>query len=88
MKRWLMKNKLQIMLKEAVVAYFKVLPQHLPGRTEESHGNLSQDSRPPGRDLNQRSLEYETGVLTARSRCSVDITCTRIVKYLSIIRGD
>jgi hypothetical protein len=29
---------------------FEVLSRHLPGRTEENHENLSQDSLSPGRD--------------------------------------
>jgi hypothetical protein len=40
------------MLKEALVAYFKVLPRRLPGRTKENHENLYQDSRFPGRNMN------------------------------------
>jgi hypothetical protein len=33
---------------------------------------LSQNSRSPGRDLNPRSPEHETGMLTARLRRSVN----------------
>jgi hypothetical protein len=33
--------------------------------------NLSRDSRSPGRDLNPRPPEYESGVLTTRLRRSV-----------------
>jgi hypothetical protein len=32
------------MWKEVVMAYFKVLSQHLPEETEESHKNLDEDS--------------------------------------------
>jgi hypothetical protein len=38
---------------------FKVLFQRLPGGTEESQENLSQDRRYPGRDLNPRPPEYD-----------------------------
>jgi hypothetical protein len=48
------------------VALFKVLSQHLPGRTGENHENLSQDSLSPDRDLNPGPSEYEAGVLTTR----------------------
>jgi hypothetical protein len=41
-------NQLEIMLKEAVVAWFKVLSRHLLGGAEEKH------ERPPGPDLNLR----------------------------------
>jgi hypothetical protein len=41
---------------------FKVLSQHLPGRTEEKH-EKSQNSRTPDRDLNPGSPEYEKGML-------------------------
>jgi hypothetical protein len=30
--------------KKAVVTYFKTLHQHFSGKTEENHGNFSQDS--------------------------------------------
>lgn len=52
------------MLKKVITAYFKLLSQHLPGRTEESHKNLIFDSLSPGWYLNHRLLEYELGVLT------------------------
>jgi hypothetical protein len=44
------------------------MPSHLPGGTEENHENRSPDSRYPGRYLNQRPPEYETGGLTIRLR--------------------
>jgi hypothetical protein len=50
---------------------FKALSWHMPGRTEENHENLSQDSLSPGRDLNPEPPEYETGVLTTQPRRSV-----------------
>jgi hypothetical protein len=44
------------------VAKFKVLSWHLPGRTEESHENLSKNIRSPDRDLNSGPSEHETGL--------------------------
>jgi hypothetical protein len=58
------------MWKEPIVAHFKVLSQHLPGGTEESH-ERTQNSRFPGRDLNPGSPKHEAGVLITRPRCSV-----------------
>jgi hypothetical protein len=43
---------------------------NLPGGTEENHENLSQDSRSPGRDLNQEHPEYKAGVLPTQPRRS------------------
>jgi hypothetical protein len=40
-----MKDKLEIMWKEYVVAEFRVQSRHLLGGTEENHETLSQDSR-------------------------------------------
>jgi hypothetical protein len=31
--------------KEVVVAYFKIMSQHLPGRTGKNHENLSHDNQ-------------------------------------------
>jgi hypothetical protein len=42
---------------------FKWLSHHSPGGTEETHKNLSQDNRSPGRGLNSGPSEYEPGVL-------------------------
>jgi hypothetical protein len=36
----LINNKLERTWKEAVIAQFKVLTQHLPGETEENHKTL------------------------------------------------
>jgi hypothetical protein len=63
-------DELKRVWKDAVVAYFKVLTQNLPGWTERNHENQCQDIRSPGRDLNPGPAEYEAGVLTTRSRCS------------------
>jgi hypothetical protein len=59
-------DELERMWKEAVVFKFKVLSWYL-SRTEENH-KTSQDSRPPGRDLNPVSPDYEVGVLTTAAR--------------------
>lgn len=39
------------MRKEAVEAYFKVLPQYLPGGAQESHRNLGEYSMLPDGDM-------------------------------------
>jgi hypothetical protein len=44
---------------------------HLPGGTEENYGNLNQDYRSLGRDLNPGPPEYQAGVLTIRRGRSV-----------------
>jgi hypothetical protein len=62
-----MNDELERMCKEAVMALFKVLSQHLPGRTEKSHEE-TQDSGSSGRDLNTGLPEYEAGVLHTRPR--------------------
>jgi hypothetical protein len=56
------------MWKQEVVAQLKALTRHLPGGTEESHEDLSQDSRSLDRDLNTGPPEYETIVLTTKPR--------------------
>jgi hypothetical protein len=58
---------------EAVMALFKVLSRHLPGRTGENYEHVKQDIRSPGRDLNPGLSEYEAGMLTTGPQCSVDI---------------
>jgi hypothetical protein len=59
-------DELERMWKEAPVAKFKMLSQHLLGGTEENHENLNQDSQSPGRDLNPGPPEYEAEMLTTR----------------------
>jgi hypothetical protein len=59
------------MLKEAVVAYFKVLSRHWRGGIEKNYENLSQDSQFQGRYLNPGPPEYEAGFLTTSPRHSV-----------------
>jgi hypothetical protein len=41
-----------------------VLPRYSREGTKENHGNLSQYSRSPGRDLNPELPEYKVRVLT------------------------
>jgi hypothetical protein len=67
-----MNNELERILKEAVVAYSKVLSRHSPGETEKMTRNLSQDFRYLDRDLNSKPPKYE-GVLTTRPQNSVKI---------------
>lgn len=45
--------------KETIVALFKVQSRRLPGEAEENHGISRQNSRNPGRDLNQGPTQYE-----------------------------
>jgi hypothetical protein len=54
----------------------KTLTQYSPDRTAENHENLSQDTRFPGRDLNQRPPQYKAGVLTTLPRLPVRIMVT------------
>jgi hypothetical protein len=42
---------------------FKVLSQHLPGETEENHGNRNQESQYLGRVLNLGPPKYEAGLV-------------------------
>jgi hypothetical protein len=58
-----------VMGKEEVLVYFKVLPQHVPPKTEEKHEN----TRLPFRESNQGSPECEVGVLTTEPRHSVKV---------------
>jgi hypothetical protein len=37
----------------------EVVFRHLPGKSEEGYGNLSQGRRFPAQDLNRRPPEYE-----------------------------
>jgi hypothetical protein len=56
-----MNNESKRMWKEAVLALFKELSQHLPGGTEENHKKLSQDSQSLDR------LEPRTSQIRSRS---------------------
>jgi len=57
MVEWFLDYEMDIKWKELVVLYFKVLSQNLPGRTDENHENLSNDSRSSGRDSNTGTKE-------------------------------
>jgi hypothetical protein len=57
-----MNNELERIWKEAVMTWFKVISQHLPGGTEEATNNLSRGRWFPVRDLNPRPPEYEACV--------------------------
>jgi hypothetical protein len=54
---------------------FMALSWQSPGRTEESHKHVSQDSQSPVLDLNAAPPKYETGVLTSRPRRLVKLIC-------------
>jgi hypothetical protein len=52
-----------------VVAYCKVLSQHLPGGIEENHKNEGLDSQSLSQDSKPQSPEYEAGVPTTYFVC-------------------
>jgi hypothetical protein len=79
-------NEREGMIKEVVVAQFKVLAQDLTGGTEGNHENLSQDSLSLGRDLNSKPPEYEAGVPTTWPRGSMSEFETRCSSPVSIVR--
>jgi hypothetical protein len=54
-----MNDEFDRMWKEEAAVCFKVCSRHLPGGTEEMHGNLSQDSQCPYQYKNRALLEYE-----------------------------
>jgi hypothetical protein len=65
------------MRKKAVVAYFKVLPRHLPAGIKESHEKTCHNSQCPGRDLNSGPPDYEAFWFSGDSwthRCVIVIT--------------
>jgi hypothetical protein len=62
---------LEIIFKEAIVAYFKLLSGHLHGEIGKTTKHLSQDSWYPGRDLNPKPTEYKSRVFTNQLRRSV-----------------
>jgi hypothetical protein len=64
-------NELEKMWKEAVVAQFKILFRNFLEGPRKTMKYFGQNSRPPGRDMNQRPPEYEAGVLTTRPHPSV-----------------
>jgi hypothetical protein len=58
----MMVDKLERMWTDVVIAYLKMLHQHLPGGLRKTTRNRGQNSRSLGRDLRQRPPE--AGVLT------------------------
>jgi hypothetical protein len=52
-------DELERIWKEAVLALFQVLSQHLTGELRKLMENLSQDSQSPGRDLNLGPPKYK-----------------------------
>jgi hypothetical protein len=64
-------DEFENMWKDAVVALFRELTQHLPRGTEKNHENLSRDSRYPSRELNTGPPKYATGKLTTLPRRSM-----------------
>jgi hypothetical protein len=58
-----------------------MLSRNLPRETDENHENLSQGSRPPGRDLNPGPCEYEEGV-----DHSITMLCDLIKESAAYIR--
>jgi hypothetical protein len=60
--------------KEAVMAYFMVLSQHLSRDSEEDHENLIQDSRIPSRDSKFKPPEYKAEMLTIRQPLQMIMT--------------
>jgi hypothetical protein len=60
-------NGIERMWKEAVVAYVKNHPVIFLEGQRQSTVKLSQDNRPPGRDLKPGTLKYEAGMLTTRT---------------------
>jgi hypothetical protein len=53
-----MKDKLEQIWNEAVVAKFKVLSRLWPEGNKENHENLSQDNRSPDKDFNPEPPKY------------------------------
>jgi hypothetical protein len=62
-----MKNKLERIWKEAVVANFKVLLRNFGEGTEEKHEE-PQDTQSSSRELNLGTHKYVIGVITFRLR--------------------
>jgi hypothetical protein len=61
-------DKFERTWKEEIVTYFKVLSWHLSGVTEETTKKLSRDTRSTCPVLNWGTPEYETGLVTTRTR--------------------
>jgi len=60
-------DELTRMWREAVMAYFKELSQHLLWKIEENHEKPVWNSHSPGWELNPGSPFYEAGELTYQS---------------------
>jgi hypothetical protein len=72
-------NELERMWKEAAVNKFKLLSSRLPGGTERTTEDLTEDIRFPGPGLNTGNPEYAAGDLTSqiqRSALFVQLACT------------
>jgi hypothetical protein len=65
MEEWQVNDESERIWKQAVMAWFKGLSQHLSGGTEKTYKNLNLDSLSLGWDFNLGPSEYEAGVLTA-----------------------
>lgn len=73
---------------EVVVAYFKVLFQHLPGGNDENH--VCQDSQLLEQELNPGPLEFVAGMFTMGTQHSVhcmepDAVHVMALKFLSCL---
>jgi hypothetical protein len=64
-------NELERTWKDAVLAYFKIRFQLLPGANEENYENFSENSRSSDRESNSGPPEYETGLIITRPQSSV-----------------
>jgi hypothetical protein len=67
-------GELEMPCKTFSSGYFTVLSQRLLRLSEETHENLSQFRRLSCRNLKLGLSEYEVGVLTTPSQCSVTVT--------------
>jgi hypothetical protein len=59
-----MDNELERTWKGFAVAYFNMLSFHSSGKTKENHEQRQSEKSSSGWDLNQASLDYNSGVLT------------------------
>jgi hypothetical protein len=66
-----MNNKLKRIGKEAVMTSIRHNPGICLEVLRKNTKKLSQDNRPPGRDVNPRPTEYRAGILTTRQRLSL-----------------
>jgi hypothetical protein len=68
-----MNDELEGLRKETLVAYFKVLPRHLPEGTEKYHENLSQKRRCPVRNSSRVSTDLPTYLPTYGCTALMDL---------------